>query len=204
MVIELSQYPKKLKLRNRKQLTVRPMSEKDGAKVLMFLKKLPLEHRLFLRDDVADEKTVKDWIKNLNYKRVIPMMGEVDRKIVANGTVHFSQLRWMKHVGEIRILVDPKYRGLGIGRAIIHELFGLGISGGMERIMATQMDSEEFLISVLISLGFYEVARIPKHVKDMKGIKHDLVVLVAEAQDVWEQQERMIGDEQFFPLSGQY
>jgi len=49
-----------------------------------------------------------------------------------------------------------------------------------------------------------EVARIPKHVKDMKGIKHDLVVLVAEAQDVWEQQERMIGDEQFFPLSGQY
>ena len=194
----------KIKVRNRKQLTLRPMTDKDEAKILMFLKKLPLEHRLFLRDDVADEKTVKGWAKNLNYSTVIPMIGEADRKIVANGTLHFSQLRWMKHVGEIRILVDPKYRGLGIGRTIIHELFGLGISGGLERIMATQMDSEEFLISVLISLGFYEVARIPKHVKDMKGIKHDLVVLVAEAQDVWEQQERMIEDEQFFPLSGQY
>jgi GNAT superfamily N-acetyltransferase len=203
-VTDLSIYPKKIKLKSRKQLAIRPMETKDEAKVLHFLQGIPLEHRLFLRDDVADEKTVKNWVKSLNYEKIIPLLGEADRKVVANGTLHFSTLRWMKHVGEIRILVDPKYRGLGIGRAIIHELFGLGISAGMERIMATQMDSEEFLVSVLVSLGFFEVARIPKHVKDMKGIKHDLVFLVAEAKDVWEQQERMMQDEQFFPLSGQY
>ncbi|MHC5036725.1 MAG: GNAT family N-acetyltransferase, partial [Planctomycetota bacterium] len=180
------------------------MDAKDETKLVHFLKNLPLEHRLFLRDDVADEKTVKSWVKNMDFDKVVPLLGEVDRKIVANGTLHISPLRWMNHIGEIRILVDPKYRGMGIGRAIIHELFKLGIGLGMERIMAMQMDTEEFLISVLVSLGFYEVARVPKHVKDMKGIKHDLVILVAEAQDVWEQQERMMQDDRFFPLSGQY
>lgn len=203
-MIKLSSYPKKLKLKNRKNLTIRPMVQADEARVLQYLRRIPLEHRLFLRDDVADENTVKGWVNNLNYEKVIPILGEVERKIVANGTLHFSQLRWMRHVGEIRILVDPRFRGLGIGRAVIHELFTLGLAGGLERIMATQMDSEEFLISVLVTLGFYEVARIPKHVKDMKGIKHDLVFLVAEAQDVWEQQERLMEDDKFFPLSGQY
>lgn len=203
-MIDLSAYPKKVKLKGRKQMTIRPLEAKDEVRILQFLQKLPLEHRLFLRDDVADEKTVKNWLQNLSYDRVLPLIGEVERRVVADGTLHFSTLRWMRHIGEIRILVDPKFRGMGIGRAIIHELFSLGISAGLERIIAMLMDSEEFLISVLISLGFFEVARIPKHVKDMKSIKHDLVVLVAEVQDVWEQQERMIQEDQYFPLSGQY
>lgn len=201
---DLSSYPKKIKLKGRKNLTVRPMVANDETKLLHFLQGIPVEHRLFLREDVADEKTVKGWIKRLNYETVIPLLGEVDRKIVVNGTLHLSPLRWMRHVGEIRILVDPKYRGLGIGRAVIHELFALAVEAGLERITALLMDSEEFLIQVLQALGFYEVARIPKHVKDMKGIKHDLVYLVAEAQDVWEQQERMIQEDKYFPLSGQY
>jgi RimJ/RimL family protein N-acetyltransferase len=180
------------------------MDKQDESKVLNFLKTLPLEHRLFLRDDVADEMTVKRWTENLDYSKVLPLLGEVDRKVVANGSLHFSNLTWMLHVGEIRILVGPKHRGMGIGRTIIHELFGLGLAHGLERIVATQMDSEEFLIKTLVSLGFFEVARVPKHVKDIKGIKHDLVFLVAEAQDVFEQQERMIQEDQFFPLSGQY
>jgi N-acetylglutamate synthase-like GNAT family acetyltransferase len=204
-VSDLSSYPKKVKLRkSRKSLSVRLMEQKDETRILNFLKTLPMEHRLFLRDDVADEKTVKRWASFLDYEKVIPLLGEVDRKIVANGSLHLPNLRWMNHVGEIRILVDPKYRGMGIGRTIIHELFGLGLSHGLERIVATQMDSEEFLIQTLVSLGFYEVARIPKHVKDIKGIKHDLVFLIAEAQDVFDQQERMIQEDQFFPLSGQY
>ncbi|MHC4777215.1 MAG: GNAT family N-acetyltransferase [Planctomycetota bacterium] len=204
-MVDLSSYPKKVKLRkSRKSLTVRLMEQKDEAKVVSFLKTLPLEHRLFLREDVADEKTVKGWVENLDYDKVIPLLGEVDRKTVANGSLHLSHLRWMNHVGEIRILVDPKYRGMGIGRTVIHELFGLGLTKGLERIVATQMDSEEFLIKTLVSLGFYEVARVPKHVKDIKGIKHDLVFLVAEAQDVFDQQERMIQEDQYFPLSGQY
>jgi len=203
-LVDLSAYPKKIKIKGRKSLTVRPMTAKDETRILQFLKNIPLEHRLFLREDVADEKTVQGWIKSLNYDRVIPLLGEVDHKIVANGTLHLSPLRWIRHVGEIRILVDPKYRGMGIGRAVIHELFSLGISVGLERIMATQMDSEEFLIQVLVTLGFSEVARIPKHVKDMKEIKHDLVFLTAEVQDVFDQQERMIQEDKYFPLSGQY
>ena len=204
-MVDLSAFPKKVKLRkSRKSLTVRVMEKQDESRVLNFLKTLPLEHRLFLRDDVADEMTVKRWTENLDYTKVLPLLGEVDRKVVANGSLHFSNLRWMSHVGEIRILVGPKHRGMGIGRTIVHELFGLGLAHGLERIVATQMDSEEFLIQTLVSLGFFEVARVPKHVKDIKGIKHDLVFLVAEAQDVFEQQERMIQEDQYFPLSGQY
>ena len=81
---DLSVYPKKIKLKSRKQLTIRPMETKDEAKVLHFLQGIPLEHRLFLRDDVADEKTVKSWAKNLNYETIIPLLGEADRKVVAN------------------------------------------------------------------------------------------------------------------------
>ncbi|MCU0723368.1 MAG: hypothetical protein MUC63_07115, partial [Planctomycetes bacterium] len=138
------------------------------------------------------------------YKRVIPLLGFVDKKIVANGSLHFSGLRWTRHVGEIRILVAPKFQLRGIGQAVIRELFALGVASGLERITAMHMDIEGELIRELAPLGFREVARLAGHVKDIHGKPHDLVVLAAEIAEIWEQQERLTAEERFSTLSGQY
>jgi RimJ/RimL family protein N-acetyltransferase len=203
-VIDLKKYEKTLTLKDGRTLTIRPMRSRDGAKLIRFLKALPLEERLTLRDDVADEKTVRKWVRALDYKQVIPLLGFVDKEIVADGSLHFSGLKWTLHVGEIRILVAPKFQQRGIGQAVVRELFALGVAAGLERITAMHMAIEGELIRELSALGFREVARVPKHVKDIHGRRHDLVILAAEVSEIWEQQERLTGEERFSTLSGQY
>jgi L-amino acid N-acyltransferase YncA len=203
-VIDLAIYPKTLDLKSGKSLTIRPMNASDEAGLLKFLKGIPLIDRTALRDDVTDEKTVHEWIRDLNYSQVIPLLGIVDGEIVANGTLHFSFLRWTRHLGEIRILVNPALKGHGIGQAIIHELLSLGVSAGLERLTAMRMDVEDLLIRVFRSLGFREIARIPRQVEDIHGKRHDLVVLAVEVADIWEQQERLSGTDRYNTMSGEY
>ena len=201
---DLSMFPRTTELKPGKTLVIRPLTAADQPALIRFMNDMPLEHRLFLRDDIANAAMIKAWCRNIDYADVIPLLGILNGEIVANGTLHFSHHHWTRHVGEIRILVGPDFRGIGIGRAIVHELFSLGISAGLERIMAIHMSSEDFLIKVLVSLGFSEAARIPRHVKDINGENHDMVVLIAEVQNVWEQQEQMITEDRYWPLSGQY
>jgi RimJ/RimL family protein N-acetyltransferase len=92
-------------------------------------------------------------------------------------TLHRGDLRWSAHVGELRVLIAPDYRGKGLGRALTQEIFKLALERGIEKMMARMTVDQKGAIATFAGLGFRPEAVMRDHVKDAEGNSHDLVVM---------------------------
>ena len=94
------QYPKSENLKDGSLITIRPLRKEDEKILHEYFLRLPPEDRMCLKDDVTDPKVIENWIYNLDYDVVLPLVAlDVDH-IVANGTLQFDPVGWTKHQGE--------------------------------------------------------------------------------------------------------
>ncbi len=173
----LKEFPKELTLKDGRPVVLRPMEANDREVLLQFFRELPEGDRRYLRDDVAKEETIDKWISNLNYRKVLPLLALYENKVVADGTLHRSEYAWDSHVGEIRIVVHPSFRRSGLGSAIARELFQIALKEGLDKIIARMMADDEGAVKVFEKLGFKKEAVLKEHVKDRRGVKHDLLIM---------------------------
>ena len=75
------------------------------------------------------------------------------------------------------ILVAPSMRGKGLGRRLTEEAFAIGLSQGLEKMVARMTLDQKSAVAVFEGLGFRPEALLRDHVKDRSGRKHDLLVL---------------------------
>ena len=106
----LKEFPKTFTLKNGKTAIIRPLDKTDKKKLLDFFSRLPEKDRMFLKEDVTDKAVIDHWFKNLDYEKVIPLIVECEKEIIADGTLHLDEYGWSRHVGEIRLVVEKKYR----------------------------------------------------------------------------------------------
>ncbi len=175
MEILKKRYPKKAVLGGR-PLVLRPMEASDEKGLLAFFKKIPAEDRLLLKDDVVDAKTVKSWCRSLDYARVLPLLAIDGKKIVGDATLHREQ-GWMNHVARVRAVVDPTYRGCGLGQALVNEFVEVARELKISMVDAEIMAEQKAGRKMFESLGFTIVAMLPHHALDREGKAHDVVVL---------------------------
>ena len=70
----LYEYPKKATLRDGTELTLRPLRKEDQQALHEYFLKIPPEDRMGLKDDVTDPKVIQNWIYDLDYDVVLPML----------------------------------------------------------------------------------------------------------------------------------
>lgn len=186
------EYPKLVRLKEGIEATVRLMTKKDRDKLLAFFTALPREERLFLKEDVTDPAVIDGWIRDLNYDKVLPLVAEVDDKIIAVASLHRNLYGWSKHVGEIRVVVAPDYQRKGLGAILAHELFSLAMRMGLEKIMAQMMDNQEGAYKAFKKLGFKKEAVLKDHVIDLQGNKHDLIIMTNNVTNLIEKIDDLI------------
>ena len=172
------QYPKSENLKDGSQITIRPLRKEDEKILHDYFLRLPPEDRMCLRDDVTDPKVIENWIYDLDYDVVLPLVAlDVDH-IVANGTLQFDPVGWTKHQGEIRITCDPGYRKKGLATILIENLMQNAADFGLEQLtaeLAPALDEAYFLFE---KLGFQEAAVLKDFIKDLQGNYQDLVLMV--------------------------
>ena len=83
-------------------------------------------------------------------------------------------LSWSPHVGELRVVVSRKVRGIGLGRVLIQEAFLIALSKGLEKLVAQMTVDQQGAIAVFKSIGFRGEALMRSHVKGTDGHKHDI------------------------------
>lgn len=188
----LKSYPKEIILRTGEKVTLRPMVKDDERKLLKFFSRLSEKDRLFLKDDVTDPKVIESWARNLNYAHVIPIIAQIDDRIIGDATLHIRETDQPPSLGEIRIVTDRDFRRRGLGSMLAKEIYFLALSMNLDRLVAEVVEDQHAVIKTFESLGFRRETVLKARAIDLHGEKHNLVIMTEDVRALWEKIEDLI------------
>lgn len=162
---------------NGKQVTFRLFSRPDRDAALKFARELPKDDLLFLTIDITDPQILDEWLKSTEENRAITVLAEADGRFVGYSSLVYNQTMWTRHLGEIRLLVSPQYRGLGLGKILVNEAFVLAQELGLKKLEARMASEQKGAIQVFERIGFKPEALLADHVIDRENHTHDLILM---------------------------
>jgi len=171
-------YPKDIMLRDGDKVTVRPLEPDDKIRLLEFFERIPEEERYYLKENVASAKVIQGWTTNMDLSKVIPIVAVVGDAIVADATLHLNRTPARHHLGEVRVVVDPAYREVGLGGRLIREMLDIAANLGLVKVVFELVAQREMeAVCAAERVGFKEVATLEDRVKDFWGNYQDLILL---------------------------
>ena len=165
------------------------MAPKDDASVIAFARTLPENDLLFMRRDIRQSRVVSAWTDLIAQGRLASLLARSGDEVVGCAALIVDPFSWSPHVGELRIVVSPKMRGIGLGRVLIHEAFVIALSKELEKLVAQMTVDQQGAIAMFEQLGFRAEALMRDHVKGADGRKHDIVLLSHDVVRVQSQME---------------
>jgi len=175
--LELQKYPKNLALKDGKQAILRPLKPDDEKDFHLLFQGIPEPERMFIKHRVQDIKVIREWCKNIDYGRNLPLMGLIDKKIAGAATLHQQLGGWKRHIGRVSVLVHPQFRGRGLATAMISQILAIARHAGLERVEAEFIGEQEAAMKMFAMLGFNQLVRLDDYVKDMQAITHDYILM---------------------------
>lgn len=176
-------YPCSLRLSDL-EVGLRLMTADDEEKVLAFSRSLPEHDLLFLPVDLTQREAVRAWIQDIESGRTVTVLAEVDGELAGYCSLQRSELLWIRHLGEIRLLIASKYRGQGLGSELAHQVFELARATDLHKLMVNMMSTQRDAQALFHRLGFIPEAMLNDWVIDRAGRMHDLIVMSREVVDV--------------------
>ncbi len=153
-------------------MEIRPIQADDRDAMERFLRRIPEGDRTFFKENVDDPEVVAAWVRPgaaraiagdgdavIGYVAVVPLQG------------------WSSHVGEVRVIVDPEWRGRGIGRALARHAVLQALELGLTKMVVEVVADQEPTIAMFRSHGFDPEALLKDHVRDAGGELRDLMIL---------------------------
>ena len=166
------------------QVEIARMTAGDRAALVAFVATLAPQDLLFVPRDLGHPKVVDAWMRSIDAGELVSLAARSDGKMVGCTAIFVDELSWSKHVGELRILVGPAWRGRGLGRTLIQECFAQALELGLAKLIAQMTVDQRAAIAVFEELGFRAEALLSKHVADRDGKQHDLVLLAHDVDAV--------------------
>ncbi len=170
-------YPRVVTLEDKTEITLRLMTASDADRIMAFARALPEQDLLFLRADITDPRIVAQWVQNIAAERTVTVIAEASGDLAGYVSLHYNQVTWQRHLGEIRIQVGLAYRSHGLGRILAGEIFGIARDLGLRKIVAQMTVEQKGAIATFERLGFHPEALLQDFVMDRAGRTHDRVVM---------------------------
>lgn len=180
----LARYPVKIEMEDGSQFTIRPLQQSDKIPLAKFFTHIPEEDRFYLKENVTAPEVIHRWIDEMDLERVVPLVALSGNEIVADATLHRSRAQARRHIGELRVVVHPDYRGVGLGSRLIQELIDLAKALKLDKVFFELVDRRESgAIHAAVQAGFEETAVLRGRVRDMYGSLQDLVIMELSLED---------------------
>ncbi|HXO18857.1 MAG TPA: GNAT family N-acetyltransferase [Thermoanaerobaculia bacterium] len=171
-------FPQEAVLRDGRRLLLRPFTEHDTEALFGFFQRLPAEVRRFAWDRIDNRALIESWGRELDYDKVLPLLALDGTKIVADATLHFRKGSPLRLVGRIKWLLDPAYRGAGLGTTLINNFISIARWNGLRHLACMLIaDLEADAVTTLRGLGF-DSYLVPGYGTDPDGNQHDMVKMV--------------------------
>jgi cytidylate kinase/RimJ/RimL family protein N-acetyltransferase len=162
---------------------IRPMTSGDAGALLALFRSLPPADLLFLRRDVTDPLVVEAWERDVVDGKVVTLLAETVPEagerpvVVGESSLRRSEVPWTSHVAEVRAIVAPSHRNVGLGFVLLREILRAAQDAGIEKITAETMAEQKNARRVLSRLGFIEEGHYAGYARDLAGQYHDLIVM---------------------------
>jgi RimJ/RimL family protein N-acetyltransferase len=180
MMTDLKDLQKSGKLKDGARVLLRPMVATDRKAIGEFFHRLPPTVIQYVRHDVKNPKVLDKWFQDLNYDKVFPLLAFDGDRVVANASLHRVGYGWRKHLGTIRIVVDPGFHEKGLGTLMINELIDLAQEFGLEKLMVEFPLKALGALAMFKKAGFSPRAVIEGLMKDRDGEDLDVVIMVMD------------------------
>lgn len=173
-----NRYPTHTVLRDDRRVMIRPFREEDVDALHAFFSNLPAEWRRFAWDRIENRGLIESWADNIDYDKTLPLLVFDGNRVVADASLHRREFGPLRLVGRIKWLIDPAFRGAGLGALLVNLLMDEARAMGLRHLTCMLIsDLEQDAIDVLTPLGFEEY-RIPSYGVDPDGGTHDMSKLV--------------------------
>jgi RimJ/RimL family protein N-acetyltransferase len=182
-------YPREMELGDKRKVVLRLMEKSDGDRIVEFARALPPDDLLFLRKDITNPAVVDGWVSDLEAGRVQTVLAEANGELLGYGSLWLEETFWGRHMGEIRVLVRPDYRGAGLGYQLASDVFAMARHLGINKIIARVTQEQVRTRVTLERLGFRPEAVLRGFAIDREGKHHDLVVMSTEAGHLTDAEE---------------
>jgi GNAT superfamily N-acetyltransferase len=172
-------YPQEAALRDGRRVLLRPFAEKDVDALYDFFHRMPLEYRRFAWDNVDNRQLIESWGRSVDYGKVFPLVAVAGgNRIVADATLHMRDGGPLRLVGRIKWMLDPEYRGDGLGTTLVQHLINIARERGLRHISCMLIsDLEADAVRTLEGLGFTSYVE-PGYGTDPDGNQHDMTKLI--------------------------
>ena len=173
-----TRYPQEAVLRDGRRLLIRPFTEHDVDCLYEFFLRLPQDVRRFAWDRIDSRSLVESWGRELDYARVLPLLAWDGHKVVADATLHRREGSPLRLVGRVKWLIDPAYRGAGLGTLLVNNFIDTARADGLRHLTCMLIsDSEADAVETLRNIGFQGYT-IPGYGTDPDGNQHDMIKMV--------------------------
>jgi GNAT superfamily N-acetyltransferase len=171
-------FPQEAVLRNGSRVRIRPFTERDTEALWQFFHRLPEDVRRLAWDNIDDRGVVEHWGRNVDYDKALPLLAfDADHRIVADATLHRRHGGPLRFTGRVKWLLDPDYRGQGLGTILVNYFISMAKGDGLRFLTCMLFaDVEADAVKTLEDLGF-ERHLFPGYGTDADGRQHDMVKL---------------------------
>ena len=160
---------------------IRRFRPTDAEAMVAFARGLPEHDLLFLSRDVREPRVVAAWLKAIEDGEIDSLVAEDGGAIVATAALVRDPLSWSAHVGEVRLLVAPGRRGVGLGSDLLQGIFMIAKERGLAKLIARMTVDQTGSIA---GVGFRAEAMLKDQVRGTDGRSHDVAILSYDAARV--------------------
>ncbi|MEE8106554.1 MAG: GNAT family N-acetyltransferase [Planctomycetota bacterium] len=173
-----TRFPIEVGLRDARRVIVRAFNERHVDATFDFFQRLPEEVRRYAWDRLDIREVVNSWATDLDHDREVPVVALDGSKVVAHASLMYRDGGPLRLVGRIKWLLDPEYRGAGLGRMVVNTFMQMARDNGLRHLTCMLItDLEVDAVKTLRDLGFDEYP-IANYGTDPDGNPRDMVKMV--------------------------
>ncbi len=178
MLDEIIKYRQIVALGDGTRVLLRPLTKEDQTALFELFAPVTRDDLKFLRNDVSDRTLVSEWVEQLDYAKVLPLVAVVNGRIVGDATLHFRGPGPGRHIADVRIFLSKEFRRRGLGTAMMRALVELGRRCGLQQLVAEVVADQLKVIHAFENLGFELRATYPDYFMMPDGETHDVAALI--------------------------
>ncbi|MFT3854823.1 MAG: GNAT family N-acetyltransferase [Ilumatobacteraceae bacterium] len=164
-------------------MNIAPLTADDVDRVVAFFERVPEGDRTFFKTPVLGDESVRSWL-DADSIHLVGSDDDGDDTVIGYAAV-VPGVGWSRHVGELRVVVDPERRREGIGAALAKAALVAALQAGLSKVVVEAIATQDATIGLFAGLGFQPEALLTDQVRDADGALHDLMVLALHGDQTW-------------------